>query len=183
MKTLPDYLRPGLDIVSIGINPSLPSVERGFYFANPRNRFWRALNASRLVDIPLDPGMASQQQMMNEFGIGFTDLVKRPSANAKELKAADYREWAPVLRGKLLEYQPRIAWFQGKLAYAHYLRYAENLKPDIGWGHQPRDISGMLCFVTPNPSPANAAYSLDALIAWYDRLAAIRDQLRDVSRA
>ena len=87
MKTLPDYLRPGLDIVSIGINPSLPSVERGFYFANPRNRFWRALNASRLVDVPLDPGMASQQQMMIEFGIGFTDLVKRPSASAKALKA------------------------------------------------------------------------------------------------
>ena len=178
MKTLPDYLRPGLDIVSIGINPSLPSVERGFYFANPRNRFWRALNASNLANELLDPGIASQQRLVDKFGIGFTDLVKRPSANAKDLKAADYREWAPVLRDKLLQYQPRIAWFQGKLAYGHYLRYAEKLKPDIGWGRQPKGISGILCFVTPNPSPANAAYSLDDLIAWYDRLAKLRDALQ-----
>jgi len=38
-KTLPDHLAPGLDIVSIGINPSRYSVERGFYFARPGNRF------------------------------------------------------------------------------------------------------------------------------------------------
>jgi G:T/U-mismatch repair DNA glycosylase len=43
LKALSDYLIPGLEIVSIGLNPSLSPVRVGFYFANPRNRFWRAL--------------------------------------------------------------------------------------------------------------------------------------------
>ena len=46
MNTLPDYLQHNLDIVLVGLNPSLPSVEAGRYFASPRNRFWRALNRS-----------------------------------------------------------------------------------------------------------------------------------------
>jgi hypothetical protein len=33
LKTLPDYLERGLEIISIGLNPSLPSVREGFYFA------------------------------------------------------------------------------------------------------------------------------------------------------
>ena len=49
MDTLKDYLDYNLEILSIGLNPSTVSVERGYYFANPRNRFWRALNASGLV--------------------------------------------------------------------------------------------------------------------------------------
>jgi hypothetical protein len=32
-KTLPDYLAPGLDLVLIGINPGLYSVERGLFRA------------------------------------------------------------------------------------------------------------------------------------------------------
>jgi hypothetical protein len=32
-------------------------------------------------------------------------------------------------------------------------------------------------FVTPNPSPANAAYTLDELTGWMRRLAALRVRL------
>ena len=42
MDTLPDYLKEGLDIVFVGLNPSIYSVTEGHYFANPRNRFWAA---------------------------------------------------------------------------------------------------------------------------------------------
>ena len=45
-ETLPDYLKPGLDIVFVGLNPSDYSVRKGHYFANPRNRFWAAFNRS-----------------------------------------------------------------------------------------------------------------------------------------
>jgi len=33
-------------------------------------------------------------------------------------------------------------------------------------------------FVTPNPSPANAAFSLEDLTDWYARLARLRESLR-----
>jgi TDG/mug DNA glycosylase family protein len=178
LKTLPDYLRPGLDIVSIGINPSLPSVRDGFYFANPRNRFWRALNASGLLPVLVMPGAAAMDLLVGEYGIGFTDVVKRPTSSAAELRAADYRDWAPILRDKLEQYAPRIAWFQGKQACAHYLKYAEGMKPALEWGEQPFRLAGMRVFVTPNPSPANAAFSLEELTIWMRRLQILRIGLK-----
>jgi TDG/mug DNA glycosylase family protein len=88
MKTLPDYLRPGLRIVSIGLNPSLPSVEAGFYFANPRNRFWRALNRSGLAAGPVTPSVKAMEILFERDDIGFTDVVKRPTRGGAELRAA-----------------------------------------------------------------------------------------------
>jgi len=170
--TLPDYLRPGLEIVSIGLNPSLPSVRDGFYFANPRNRFWRALNASGLVGEELVPGVAAMDILLACYRIGFTDVVKRPTAGGHDLRAADYREWSPVLQHKLEQFQPAIAWFHGKQAYANYLKYGEGERPAIEWGKQSRRIGASRVFVTPNPSPANAAYSLDVLTDWYRQLSA-----------
>lgn len=51
--TLPDILVPDLDLVFVGINPSIYSALRGQYFARPSNMFWRCLNASGLVPEPL----------------------------------------------------------------------------------------------------------------------------------
>ena len=47
------------------------------------------------------------------------------------------------------------------------------MKPGIEWGEQPRRIGAARVFVTPNPSPANAAYSLDVLTDWYRQLSNI----------
>lgn len=175
MKTLPDYLRPGLALVSIGLNPSLPSVRDGFYFANPRNRFWRALNASGLLAGPLEPGVAAMRLLLDEYSIGFTDVVKRPTAGGHELRAADFREWAPVLQDRLERHAPCIAWFHGKQAWSGYLRYSGDSRQAVDWGEQPFRIGGTRVFVTPNPSPANAVYSLADLTDWYRRLGSFRD--------
>ena len=97
METLPDHLQPGLDIVLVGLNPSIPSAQTGRYFANPRNRFWRAFNAAGLTPEALGP---ETDHRMLEFGIGMTDVVKRPTAGVSDLKAADFREGASDLQGK-----------------------------------------------------------------------------------
>jgi len=175
MQTLPDYLRTGLDIVSVGLNPSLPSVRDGFYFANPRNRFWRALNSSGLVNEPLEPGIAAMTILYRKYAMGFTDVVKRPTAGGGELRAADYRKWAPRLQQKLMRYQPAIVWFHGKQAIRNYLSYGPGLKCAIEWGEQSFRVGTAAVFVSPNPSPANAAYSLEDLNAWYRRLKEFRD--------
>jgi len=177
MKTLNDYLRRNLDIVSIGLNPSLYSVRAGFYFARPQNRFWQALNGSNLVNQELVPSKTAMNILFRNHGIGFTDLVKRPTAGASHLKAADFRNWAPLLHDKLMHYQPCIAWFHGKMAYGNYLHYAEGRRIDVPWGTQTGRIGRSLVFVTPNPSPANAIFSLAELIQWYARLKTLRDEL------
>ncbi len=171
-ETLDDYLQPGLNIVFVGLNPSSYSVERGHYFANPRNRFWAALNRSGLVGVELGP---EQDGEVLKYGIGFTDVVKRPTPQASGLRAADYRRWAPVLREKLERYQPKIACFHGMTGYRAYLKHGEGVigRPELG--PQDLQIGETRIFVTPNPSPANARYSLDDLAEWYRRLAAFRD--------
>jgi TDG/mug DNA glycosylase family protein len=171
MKTLPDILAPDLRLLSIGLNPSLPSVAAGFYFANPRNRFWRALNASKLLREPVSPGREAMQRLLDNEGIGFTDLVKRPTRGAAQLSVKDYREGAARLHALIARCRPRCAWFHGKLAYNNFIRFAATEIDASEWGLQRQHIGDTRIFLTPNPSPANAVYSLDDLVSWYNRLA------------
>ena len=105
--TLPDYLRPGLDVVFVGINPGAYSARVGKYFATPQNRFWPALNRSGIVDAGRDlrPG---DEAWLADLGLGFTDVVKRASSSASSLRAADFRKWAPVARDR--RSRPRRWW-------------------------------------------------------------------------
>jgi len=169
MNTLPDYLKPGLDIVLIGLNPSTRSVEDGHYFANPRNRFWKAVSAADIVGRPVGP---EDDASLLAHGIGFTDVVKRPTSQASGLVAADYRRDAPSLREKLLRHAPRIACFHGLTAYRAYLRHGEGIKSaeNLELGRQELVIGASRVFVLPNPSPANARYSLNDLASWYREL-------------
>ena len=181
METLPDYLKPDLDIVLVGLNPSLYSVEVGHYFATTRNRFWPAINRSGLLTEPLD---SSTDYKMPDQGIGMTDIVKRPTRGASDLRAADYREWAPVLKEKLERFQPLIVCFHGAVAYRNYLRHVEgvnasSLELGLELGLQPLTIGRSRVFLVPNPSPANAAYSLDTLVGWYQALRDLRSKLKE----
>jgi len=171
LNTLPDILGPAMRVLSIGLNPSLPSVQAGFYFANPRNRFWKVLNASGLLSEPIEPGPAAMELLLKREGMGFTDLVKRPTRGAADLKASDYREATPRLRRLIEKYQPQCAWFHGKLAYGYFARYGGVEATDIGWGLQPQRIGRSKIFVTPNPSPANATFSVGDLAKAYRQLA------------
>lgn len=173
MKTLPDFVAPGLRILSVGLNPSLPSVEAGFPFANPRNRFWKALNASTLLSAPVEPGVDAMRQLLTDERIGFTDVVKRPTRGAGDLRAADYRQGVPQLQELVELLEPRWTWFHGKLAWQHFLRHSDIEGEDEGWGGQSFDIGGSHVFVTPNPSPANAVFSLDDLITCYNSFARV----------
>ena len=178
MKTLPDFLRKDLDIVSVGLNPSINSVKAGFYFATPQNRFWKALNASRLVDEALTPSAAAVEILFERYAIGFTDVVKRPSSSGNQLRAADYKEWAPVLRDTLIDCAPRIVWFHGKVAYGNFVKYTAGGTDGVPWGRQQWRIGKAIVYVTPNPSPANAAFSLQEITRWLDRLAGLRDRVK-----
>ena len=177
METLPDYLDHGLDLVVIGQNPSPASIARRCYYGNPRNRFWPAFRGAGLAPADFEPGDDGFRWLLEHERIGFTDVVKKPTPGAGDLKAADFREWAPVLNAHLREYRPRIAWFNGKGVYQSYLRYGRGVKPGaIELGRQAATLDDTIAFVTPNPSPANAAFSLDVLTAWYREVAALRDE-------
>lgn len=171
MEALPDWLAPGLRVVSVGINPSIPSARAGYPFANPRNRFWPALNASGLVHAPLEPGIAAMDVLLTRDGIGFTDVVKRATPMEKDVGRNEFLAGAQTLLAKLRAYQPRLVWLHGKTPL-HSLCSVAGLRPGREWGLQDVQLEGIPLFVTPNPSPANAAFSLNELVKWYNRVAA-----------
>ena len=177
-RTLADYLRPGLDIVSIGINPSRYSVDKGFAFARPGNRFWPTLNASGLVPEALEPGRAAIERLFERYGIGFTDVVKKPSRRADELAERDFEHGARLLQRKLLRHKPRIAWFQGVSAYGKFLEHALGVRRRVKPGLQAERIGATAVFVSPNPSGANPAANPRALLPYYRELKRFRDRLR-----
>ena len=176
-KTLPDYLAPGLDLVFIGINPGLYSVERGHYFARSTSRFWPAFSASKLSErvrkeLNVTVLRPEHDAELLRFGIGLTDVVKRPTANANGLTRADYETWIPVLREKLQRYQPRVACFHGITGYRQFSRFAfPSSTREAVIGEQPETLGATRLFVVPNPSPANAHFTPADQAAWYDRLA------------
>jgi TDG/mug DNA glycosylase family protein len=177
IMTLADLLRDKLDLVFIGINPSLYSVAQGHYFARKTNRFWPAFSRSLLSE-PARRGLRvealepSHDALLLDYGIGFTDVVKRPTARADELSPDEYAAGARDLVTKLETFRPRIACFHGMMGYRPFILGHAPMSPKPLLGEQPVRIGLTRLFVIPNPSPANAHSSPAEQTAWYDRLAA-----------
>jgi TDG/mug DNA glycosylase family protein len=177
LHTLPDLVKPGLDIIFVGINPSLPSAATGHYFARRTNRFWPGFSRSVLslaarTALGVDQLEPIHDQAMLDYGIGFTDLVKRPTAKAADLAPAEFVAGVAGLVKKVNRYKPRIACFHGVTVFRPIQRVLAPALPDPMLGLQALTIGTTKLFVVPNPSPANAHFTPADETRWYDLLAA-----------
>ena len=107
-ELFPDFMPSALVVLSIGINPSPHALRSGYPFAFARNRFWPALNGSRLLEEALQPGVAAMAVLGQRYGFGFPDVVKRATPGMKNLKAADYDADAPLLLAKIRRHRPAV---------------------------------------------------------------------------
>jgi TDG/mug DNA glycosylase family protein len=175
-ETLPDLLKPGLRLVFVGINPSLYSVHRGHYFARTTSRFWPAFSRSRLSQevrhaLGRDELGPEDDELLLDFGIGFTDVVKIASSNASSIKPADYAMWAPRLLDRLDACGAGMVCFHGVTGYRAFLRYAlDSPREDPTLGLQERMLGNARIFLAPNPSPANAHFRPEDQVRFYDDL-------------
>jgi TDG/mug DNA glycosylase family protein len=147
MKTLPDYLRKGMKLVIVGCNPSESSVRAGHYYAGRGNQFWPMLYESGVVPEPFD---YPDDRRVIEFGIGLTDLVKRPTRGVEELNREDFAEGRIVLAQKLEEFAPRVIAFNGKLTYEQFAQRK------CRCGLQKGSLYGAQIYVLPSTSGQNA---------------------------
>jgi TDG/mug DNA glycosylase family protein len=179
--TLPDLLRDGLDIVFIGINPSLYSAAQGHYFARKTNRFWPAFSRSVISEparhaLGVDHLEPSHDAALLDFGFGFTDVIKRATARADELNPEEFAAATRDLVAKLETFQPRAACFHGMMGYRPFVRLHAPTLPNPVLGEQTLRLGRTRLFVIPNPSPANAHASPAVQTAWYDHLASALNQ-------
>jgi TDG/mug DNA glycosylase family protein len=136
MRTLPDHLRKGMKLVIVGCNPSESSVRVGHYYAGRGNQFWPMLYEGGVVPEPFD---YHDDKRVIEFGIGLTDLVKRPTRGVEELMREDFAE------GRI------VVAFNGKLTYEQFAQRK------CKFGIQKELLYGARVYVLPSTSGANAA--------------------------
>lgn len=157
-------LRPGLQVVFVGFNPSPRAAEVGHYYAHPRNRFWELLSESGLTPRRL---RAEEDVLLPTFGLGLTDVVDRPTPGAGDLSAAELREGGAAVRQRLAGVLPRWAAYTGRGVY----RAVAGRQPG-GYGPQRTEtVPGVRDFVLPSPSGRSGLLWMDK-VRWYRALAA-----------
>jgi mismatch-specific thymine-DNA glycosylase len=148
-RVLPDYLRPGLDLVFVGINPGLASAAAGHHYAGHSNHFWPLLHQAGFVPEPLT---YEDDARVLDYGIGLTNMVQRASAGLHELSGDELLAGAERLRAKLRRYRPRVVAFNGKAIAEAFLGHRCAL------GLQPERWDGSAVYVMPSTSARGATY-------------------------
>jgi mismatch-specific thymine-DNA glycosylase len=170
MRTLPDYLRKGMKMILIGCNPGDRSARVGHYYAGRNNQFWPMMYESGVIPEPL--GYQDDRRLV-EFGIGMTDLVKRPTRGIEEIDREEFAEGRVLLAQKLEELRPRVIAFNGKMVYEKFTGRACKL------GLQKELLYGARVFVLPSTSAQNGGTSQGVKKRYFKKLAALLHSLKN----
>lgn len=161
-RTLPDFVRPGLRLLISGLNPSVYSADAGIPFARPGNRFWAAARAAGIVVSERAPLDAVRR------GIGMTDLVKRATAAASELRPEEYAVGLRRVEALVRRYRPGAVCFVGLDGW----RTVADRGAQPGWIRG--GFGGRPAYLMPSTSGRNARVPLAELAAHLCTAAACR---------
>uniref|UniRef100_A0A1I8H260 G/T mismatch-specific thymine DNA glycosylase n=2 Tax=Macrostomum lignano TaxID=282301 RepID=A0A1I8H260_9PLAT len=175
-STLPEYLAEGLDMIVIGINPSITSAFVGHHYAGPGNHFWSCVSESGLIPEPMT---CHDDDRMLQFGVGLTNVCTRPTKGAAELTRKEMKEGVESLLVKLKRYKPKIAVFNGKGIYEAFVG-----NKNFYMGKQPERLPGtdIVVFVMPSSSARCAQLPRAAdKLPFYLALRKLRDHVVGLS--
>jgi len=168
LSTLPDLVRPGLDLVFVGINPGERSAERGHYYGHPGNAFWRRLSASPLVGRDVT---CEDDASLLDLGIGFTDVVKRVITDSTDISRAEFEDAVPAFFERIAIASPRAVCFTATRPFEAVYPRAWTSR---NWGRQdvpslapPGSTRAAEVWVMPSPSGRAAGYhgAIDRVLA------------------
>ena len=132
-RTLADTVGADMQILFVGLNPSLRSVEAQVGFVTPGNRFWPALLEAGLATTDRDPAAA-----LRDHGIGMTDIVKRPTRTAAELLPDEYRTGIERVERLVAERRPNVTCFVGLTGWRTAVNKSAVAGPiEAGFGGRP----------------------------------------------
>src|SRR5579864_8566485 len=170
MRTLPDYLRKGMKMILVGANPGDRSARVGHYYAGRQNQFWPLMYESGVIPEPI--GYEDDRRVI-EFGIGLTDLVKRPTRGFDEIERQEFAEGRVLLAQKLEDMRPRVVAFNGKTVYEKFTGRPCKL------GLQKEKLYDAQVFVLPSTSGQNAGTERAVKTRYFKQLAALLKSLKD----
>ncbi len=153
-------------MILVGPNPGDRSARVGHYYAGRTNQFWPILFESGVIPEPLT---YEDDRRMLEFGIGMTDLVKRPTRAIEEIERQEFAEGRVLLAQKLEDTRPRVIAFNGKIVYEKFAGRPCKL------GLQKEKLYGAQVFVLPSTSEPNGGVTM----RYFKKLAELLKSLKD----
>lgn len=134
-------------ILILGTIPSVKSREVGFYYAHPKNRFWKTL------EIVMNEKIVDKTEFLLKHHIALWDVFA--TCEIKGSSDASIKNAKPNNIEKLLkESHIKVIFTTGKTAYKYYLKF---FKDKI---HLP-----VICL--PSTSPANCKIKSEDLVEEY----------------
>ncbi len=138
-------------ILILGSLPSVRSVQEGFYYMHPQNRFWKMLSVILNCDL-VNASIWMKKEILLHHGIALYDIVAECEIEASKdstIQKVEVQDIASLIQASKIE---RII-LNGKTAYSLFIQaYPEWTK---------------MAICAPSTSSANASYSLEKLIeAW-----------------
>jgi len=164
LRSLADTVGPGMRLLVCGLNPSIYSADVGVGYARPGNRFWPAAVEAGLVSRDRDPAHA-----LDVHGVGITDLVKRATRTAAEVRPEEYG--AGLARVKRL-----AAWLRpGAVCFVGLAGWRAAVDRRAVAGVQRGGIGGVPAYVMPSTSGVNASSTRAVLVEHLRAAAACAD--------
>jgi len=158
-----------MKLVVIGCNPGERSARVGHYYAGRGNQFWPLLYDSGVLPEMLE---SKDDKRIIEFGMGLTDLVKRPTRGIEEINREEFAEGRILLAQKLEEFTPKVIAFNGKIVFERFAQRPCKL------GLQKQLLYGAHVFVLPSTSGQNAV-GRGQKLRYFKQLAALLRRLEN----
>ena len=158
LPPLRDRIKPGVDVLFVGINPGVRSALTGHHFAGFSNRFWKLLYQSRLVPEPIT---FSDDDRLPEWGFGITNIVARATPGIDALLPHEYAAGRRRLLAKVRRFKPRVVALVGVTVFRAMF---PGHKGPVAPGRQPQALGGAVVFVLPNTSGRNANFTYEEML-------------------
>jgi TDG/mug DNA glycosylase family protein len=161
---LRDCIKPGVQVLFVGINPGVRSEETGHHFAGFSNRFWKLLFESGLVPEPIG---YQDDRRLPQWGYGITNIVARATPGIDTLQRDEFVAGRVTLIRKIRRHRPRIVAMVGVTVFR--AMFPEHRGP-VALGPQEQRLAGARVFVLPNPSGRNANFTFNEMLAAFAEL-------------
>lgn len=149
---LEDILQKDLKVVFCGTAKGKASVEKGFYYAGPGNKFYAILHQAGFTPTRLLP---SDCYSINKYRIGLTDLVHTESGNDNQISKESYE--VDLFIEKMINYKPKYIAFTSKAAASFALGF-KGVTSLVDYGLQSQNIGESKVFVLPSTSGSARAF-------------------------
>jgi TDG/mug DNA glycosylase family protein len=164
LPPLRDRIRPGVEVLFVGINPGVRSALTGHHFAGFSNRFWKLLCESHLVPEPIT---FEDDDRLPDWGFGITNIVARATPGIDTLRPHEYVEGRRKLSAKVRRFRPRVVALVGVTVFR--AMFPEHKGP-VAPGLQEQMLGEAIVFVLPNTSGRNANFSYAEMLSAFRAL-------------